>query len=48
MTSRLRLADDVLLSVVVPAYNEVTTIEAALRQLKGVPLRLEVIAVDDA
>src|SRR2546425_277051 len=45
---RLPLPDDVLLSVVVPAYNEATTIEAALRQLKAVPLRLEVIAVDDA
>jgi glycosyltransferase involved in cell wall biosynthesis len=38
----------VLLSVVVPAYNEAATIEAALRQLRRVPLRLEVIAVDDA
>src|SRR5438128_5612780 len=41
-------SDDILLSVVVPAYNESATIEAALRQLKEVPLRLEVIAVDDA
>jgi glycosyltransferase involved in cell wall biosynthesis len=40
--------DDLLLSVVVPAFNEVATIEAALRQLRQVPLRLEVIAVDDA
>jgi len=46
--SRLQSTDDVLLSVVVPAYNEAATIEAALRQLKQVPLRLEVIAVDDA
>jgi len=46
--SRLQPTDDVLLSVVVPAYNEAATIEAALRQLKQVPLRLEVIAVDDA
>jgi len=38
----------VLLSVVVPAYNEAATIEAALQQLRRVPLRLEVIAVDDA
>lgn len=37
-----------LLSVIVPAYNEVATIEAALRQLRRVPLRLEVIAVNDA
>jgi glycosyltransferase involved in cell wall biosynthesis len=40
--------DDLLLSVVVPAYNEATTIEAVLRRLQQVPLRLEVIAVDDA
>jgi len=46
--SRLPLPDDVLLSVVVPAYNEAATIEAVLRQLKQVPLRLEVIAVNDA
>jgi glycosyltransferase involved in cell wall biosynthesis len=46
--AHLPLPDDALLSVVVPAYNEATTIEATLRQLKGVPLRLEVIAVDDA
>src|SRR6266550_2310608 len=35
-------------SLVVPAYNEAATIEAALRRLKQVPLRLEVIAVNDA
>lgn len=34
--------------MVVPAFNEVATIEAALRQLRRTPLRLEVIAVDDA
>ena len=34
--------------MVVPAFNEVATIEAALRQLRRIPLRLEVIAVDDA
>jgi len=37
-----------VLSVVVPAYNEVETIEAVLRRLADVPLKLEVIAVDDA
>ena len=46
--ARLPSGDGPLLSVVVPAYNEATTIEAALRQLQQVPLRLEVIAVDDA
>ena len=46
--SRLPSTDDMMLSVVVPAYNESGTIEAVLRQLQQVPLRLEVIAVDDA
>ena len=44
----LRPTDDVVLSVVVPAYNEAATIEEALRRLRQVPLRLEVIAIDDA
>src|SRR5205085_1589349 len=48
VTSPRSSRDDVLLSVVVPAYNEATTIEAAVRQLRQVPLRLEVIVVDDA
>ena len=39
---------DLVLSVIVPAYNEAVTIEAAVRRLQDVPLRLEVIAVDDA
>jgi len=39
---------DLVLSVVVPAYNEAGTIEAVLRQLRAVPLKLEVIAVNDA
>jgi glycosyltransferase involved in cell wall biosynthesis len=37
-----------VLSVVVPAYNEAPTVEALVRRLRGVPLRLEVIGVDDA
>ncbi len=49
MTSpSLRPADDLLLSVIIPAYNEAGTIEAVLRRLRQVPLRLEVVAVDDA
>src|SRR6266516_470234 len=40
--------NDPLLSVIVPAYNEASTIEAVVRQLRQVPLRLEVIVVDDA
>ena len=37
----------VVLSVVVPCYNEVATIESLLRRVDEVPLRLEVIVVDD-
>ena len=35
------------LSVAVPVYNEVHTVEAALRRVREVPLELEVIVVDD-
>jgi len=37
----------VVLSVVIPAYNEAATIEALLRRVREVPLTLEVIVVDD-
>jgi glycosyltransferase involved in cell wall biosynthesis len=37
-----------IVSVVVPAYNEAATVEEAVRRLRSVPLRLEVIAVNDA
>ena len=40
--------NDPLLSVIVPAFNEATTIETVVRQLRQVPLRLEVVVVDDA
>ena len=39
---------DLTLSVIVPAYNEAATIEALLRLVREVPLKLEVIAVNDA
>jgi len=39
--------EHVVLSVVVPAYNEVRTIETLLRRVREVPLHLEVIVVDD-
>jgi glycosyltransferase involved in cell wall biosynthesis len=39
--------DRVTLSVVIPVYNEVATAEALLRRVRGLPLRLEVIVVDD-
>jgi glycosyltransferase involved in cell wall biosynthesis len=41
-------APDLLVSVVVPAYNEAATVDAAVRRLRSLPLRLEVIAVNDA
>ena len=39
--------DRVRLSVVIPIYNEVRTVERLLRLVREVPLSLEVIAVDD-
>jgi len=39
--------DRVVLSVVIPVYNEVETVEDLLRQVREVPVRLEVIVVDD-
>ena len=41
-------ARNLLVSVVVPAYNEAETVEAALRRVRSVPLRLEIIVVNDA
>ena len=40
--------DRVRLSVVVPAFNEVATIERILRRVRRVPLAIELIVVDDA
>ena len=39
---------ELILSVIVPAYNEEATIESLVRTLRQVPLKLEVIAVNDA
>jgi len=39
--------DRVVLSVVIPAYNELHTAENLLRRVREVPLKLEVIVVDD-
>jgi glycosyltransferase involved in cell wall biosynthesis len=39
--------DQVVLSVVIPAYNEINTAETLLRRVRQVPLKLEVIVVDD-
>jgi glycosyltransferase involved in cell wall biosynthesis len=37
----------VLVSVIVPAYNEAARVEEALRRLRAVPIDLQVICVDD-
>lgn len=39
--------DRVVLSVVIPVYNEVATVEKLLRQVREVPLNLDVIVIDD-
>ncbi len=43
-----RRSPNLLLSVIVPAYNEAATVEVALRRIRAVALRLEIIAVNDA
>jgi len=40
--------DDPLLSVVMPVYNERATVEEIVDRVLAVPLRIELIAVDDA
>ncbi len=39
--------DDVVVSVIIPAYNEIATAETILKKVREVPLNLEVIMVDD-
>lgn len=39
---------DLVLSVVVPVYNEASAVRASVERLRAVPLRMEVICVDDA
>jgi glycosyltransferase involved in cell wall biosynthesis len=40
--------NDLLLSAVMPAYNEERTIEAAVQRLREAPLHIEIVCVDDA
>jgi glycosyltransferase involved in cell wall biosynthesis len=52
LTDRRAVGDDlswdrVRLSIVIPVFNEVETVEALLRRVREVALRLEVIVVDD-
>ena len=41
-------ADDFLLSVVIPVYNEIGTVREVIARVAGAPYRKEVIVVDDA
>lgn len=43
----LRRIERMTVSVVIPAYNEVATVESVLRRVAGVPVAKEVIVVDD-
>jgi glycosyltransferase involved in cell wall biosynthesis len=42
------IPEDLLLSVVVPVYNEEATLRALVEQVRAVPIRKEIILVDDA
>ncbi len=46
--SRIRgVLKDPLLSVVMPVYNEIDTVEEMIRRVQAVPLRTQLIVVDD-
>ena len=45
---RRALLTDPLLSVVMPVYNELATVEEIVGRVLSVPLRIELVAVDDA
>lgn len=42
-----RIPDDLVLSVVIPVYNEVRTLHEILRQVRAVPISKQIILVDD-
>jgi len=42
-----KLPDNFLLSVVIPVYNEVNTIDEVIRRVRGCGIRCELIMVDD-
>ena len=42
-----KIPDDLVLSVVIPVYNEMRTIDEIVRQVRAVPIRKQIILVDD-
>ena len=42
-----RIPDDFVLSVVIPVYNELRTVEEVVRRVRGCGVRVEIIIVDD-
>src|SRR4051794_39395128 len=42
-----RIPDDLVLSVVIPVFNEVRTLHEILRQVRAVPIAKQIILVDD-
>ncbi|MCZ6571303.1 MAG: glycosyltransferase, partial [Deltaproteobacteria bacterium] len=42
-----RVPDDFVLSVVIPVYNEVDTVVQVIEQVRSIPLKLEIIVIDD-
>src|SRR4051812_678006 len=42
-----RVPETLVLSVVIPVYNEQNTIHEILRQVRAVPIRKQIILVDD-
>lgn len=47
MSPKHVVIEDPLLSIVMPAYNELGTIEEIIRRVKATPFRKEIIIVDD-
>jgi CDP-glycerol glycerophosphotransferase len=40
-------AEDLLISVIVPAYDEEETVAESIRRIRSAPYRLEIVAVND-
>src|SRR5262249_32165391 len=42
-----RIPEDLVLSVVIPVYNEIHTLREIVRQVRAVPVKKQIILVDD-